>query len=156
VLRFHIVGARRCITSINCKLCWTFALFPALNTAANPLVSPVSIPQQDSVKEYLTSNVTMLKWMIAEGYGDKRTIARRIAKVCACYDAARERRKLWVTYRNTTVVTLSGCVALVQRRGIILSRLCCSCICRFCCPVIVWGRVDRPICGASHPYFLRV
>jgi aconitate hydratase 2/2-methylisocitrate dehydratase len=33
------------------------------------------------VKEYLTSNVTMLKWMIAEGYGDKRTIARRIAKV---------------------------------------------------------------------------
>lgn len=28
--------------------------------------------------EYLTSNVVMLKWMIAQGYGDKRTIARRI------------------------------------------------------------------------------
>ncbi|RZU45087.1 aconitase [Fluviicoccus keumensis] len=31
-----------------------------------------------SVKEYLTSNITMLKWMISEGYGDARTIARRI------------------------------------------------------------------------------
>ena len=30
------------------------------------------------ITEYLTSNVTLLKWMIAEGYGDPRTIARRI------------------------------------------------------------------------------
>ncbi len=29
--------------------------------------------------EYITSNVTLLKWMIDEGYGDSRTIARRIA-----------------------------------------------------------------------------
>ncbi len=28
--------------------------------------------------EYMNSNIVMLKWMIAEGYGDKRTIARRI------------------------------------------------------------------------------
>jgi len=28
--------------------------------------------------EYLTSNITMLKWMIKEGYGDVRTISRRI------------------------------------------------------------------------------
>lgn len=28
--------------------------------------------------EYLNSNVTMLKWMISEGYGDERTISRRI------------------------------------------------------------------------------
>jgi aconitate hydratase 2/2-methylisocitrate dehydratase len=34
---------------------------------------------EESVKEYLTSNITMLKWMIAEGYGDARTISRRIA-----------------------------------------------------------------------------
>jgi aconitate hydratase 2/2-methylisocitrate dehydratase len=33
---------------------------------------------EDSVAEYLRSNIVMLKWMIAEGYGDKRTIARRI------------------------------------------------------------------------------
>jgi aconitate hydratase 2/2-methylisocitrate dehydratase len=31
-----------------------------------------------SVKEYLNSNITMLKWMISEGYGDARTIYRRI------------------------------------------------------------------------------
>ncbi|GAD01041.1 bifunctional aconitate hydratase 2/2-methylisocitrate dehydratase [Agarivorans albus] len=28
--------------------------------------------------EYLNSNIVMLKWMIAEGYGDRRTIERRI------------------------------------------------------------------------------
>ena len=33
---------------------------------------------EESVIEYLKSNVTMLKWMIAEGYGDVRTITRRI------------------------------------------------------------------------------
>ncbi|USZ51643.1 bifunctional aconitate hydratase 2/2-methylisocitrate dehydratase [Halomonas sp. DN3] len=33
---------------------------------------------EDSVSEYLKSNITLLKWMIANGYGDKRTIERRI------------------------------------------------------------------------------
>lgn len=33
----------------------------------------------ESVTEYLTSNITLLKWMIANGYGDARTIERRIA-----------------------------------------------------------------------------
>ena len=33
---------------------------------------------EDSVAEYLNSNVVMLKWMISEGYGDVRTIERRI------------------------------------------------------------------------------
>ncbi|WP_413111087.1 bifunctional aconitate hydratase 2/2-methylisocitrate dehydratase [Thaumasiovibrio sp. DFM-14] len=33
---------------------------------------------QESVAEYLQSNVVMLKWMLAEGYGDRRTIERRI------------------------------------------------------------------------------
>ncbi|MBY7948916.1 bifunctional aconitate hydratase 2/2-methylisocitrate dehydratase [Vibrio fluvialis] len=33
---------------------------------------------QESIAEYLNSNSTMLKWMIAEGYGDRRTIERRI------------------------------------------------------------------------------
>ena len=32
---------------------------------------------EEKVAEYLRSNITMLKWMIAEGYGDARTIARR-------------------------------------------------------------------------------
>jgi aconitate hydratase 2/2-methylisocitrate dehydratase len=30
------------------------------------------------IREYLESNITLLKWMIADGYGDPRTIARRI------------------------------------------------------------------------------
>jgi len=36
---------------------------------------------KEPIIEYLTSNITMLKWMIAEGYGDVRTITRRIAKM---------------------------------------------------------------------------
>ncbi|MGM0534796.1 MAG: bifunctional aconitate hydratase 2/2-methylisocitrate dehydratase [Pseudomonadota bacterium] len=33
---------------------------------------------EESVAEYLKSNITLLKWMIANGYGDRRTIERRI------------------------------------------------------------------------------
>ncbi|MCB1647763.1 MAG: bifunctional aconitate hydratase 2/2-methylisocitrate dehydratase, partial [Pseudomonadales bacterium] len=33
----------------------------------------------EPIKEYITSNITMLKWMISEGYGDARTISRRIS-----------------------------------------------------------------------------
>ena len=33
---------------------------------------------EESVKEYLNSNITLLKWMISEGYGDARTISRRV------------------------------------------------------------------------------
>merc|ERR1711953_568044 len=36
---------------------------------------------KEPIAEYLTSNVVMLKWMIAEGYGDARTIKRRIASM---------------------------------------------------------------------------
>ena len=32
---------------------------------------------EDSVAEYLKSNIIMLRWMIAEGYGDVRTLERR-------------------------------------------------------------------------------
>lgn len=32
---------------------------------------------EDKVAEYLRSNIVMLKWMISEGYGDARTLARR-------------------------------------------------------------------------------
>ena len=33
----------------------------------------------EPIKEYITSNITLMKWMIAEGYADARTLARRIA-----------------------------------------------------------------------------
>ncbi|KTC56683.1 bifunctional aconitate hydratase 2/2-methylisocitrate dehydratase [Pseudomonas fluorescens ABAC62] len=32
---------------------------------------------KDSVTEYLNSNITLLRWMIGEGYGDARTLERR-------------------------------------------------------------------------------
>ncbi|KEY91225.1 aconitate hydratase 2 [Candidatus Photodesmus blepharus] len=34
-----------------------------------------------SIEEYLNSNIVMLKWMIAEGYGDRRAIERRIVSM---------------------------------------------------------------------------
>ena len=34
---------------------------------------------EESVKEYLASNITLLRWMISEGYGDIRTLERRAA-----------------------------------------------------------------------------
>src|SRR5690554_5864990 len=36
---------------------------------------------EESVAEYLRSNVTMLRWMINEGYGDARTLERRARKM---------------------------------------------------------------------------
>jgi aconitate hydratase 2/2-methylisocitrate dehydratase len=36
---------------------------------------------KEPVIEYLTSNITLLKWMISEGYNDERTLRRRIAKM---------------------------------------------------------------------------
>ena len=36
---------------------------------------------EDSVAEYLSSNATLLRWMIAEGYGDVRTLERRVRKM---------------------------------------------------------------------------
>jgi len=38
----------------------------------------------EPIAEYLRSNIVMLKWMIDGGYGDERTIQRRIAgRECA-------------------------------------------------------------------------
>ncbi len=36
---------------------------------------------EESITEYLNSNITMLRWMISEGYGDRRTIERRARKM---------------------------------------------------------------------------
>ncbi|WP_330926164.1 bifunctional aconitate hydratase 2/2-methylisocitrate dehydratase [Candidatus Sororendozoicomonas aggregata] len=36
---------------------------------------------EDSVAQYLKSNITMLRWMISEGYGDPRTLERRAVKM---------------------------------------------------------------------------
>ncbi len=36
---------------------------------------------QETISEYLRSNITLLRWMVSEGYGDARTIERRAAKM---------------------------------------------------------------------------
>ncbi len=36
---------------------------------------------KDSYVEYITSNVTLLRWMIEQGYGDERTLERRARKM---------------------------------------------------------------------------
>jgi aconitate hydratase 2/2-methylisocitrate dehydratase len=36
---------------------------------------------KEPIIEYITSNITMMKWMISEGYGDVRTISRRIVEM---------------------------------------------------------------------------
>ena len=36
---------------------------------------------EESISEYLRSNITMLRWMINEGYGDQRTLERRARKM---------------------------------------------------------------------------
>ncbi|RUO37485.1 bifunctional aconitate hydratase 2/2-methylisocitrate dehydratase [Aliidiomarina shirensis] len=36
---------------------------------------------EESIAEYLRSNITMLRWMMAEGYGDVRTLERRAKKM---------------------------------------------------------------------------
>ncbi len=38
-------------------------------------------PEQGTDHQYLTSNITLLKWMIAEGYQDPRSLQRRIEKM---------------------------------------------------------------------------
>lgn len=38
------------------------------------------------IREYLNSNIVLLKWMIAEGYGDVRTLERRIKSMQAWLD----------------------------------------------------------------------
>ena len=38
---------------------------------------------KEPIQEYITSNITMLKWMIATGYSDVRTIERRVAAMQA-------------------------------------------------------------------------
>ncbi len=41
---------------------------------------------KEPVIEYISSNITLLKWMISEGYGDARTIGRRIEAMEAWID----------------------------------------------------------------------
>ena len=54
---------------------------------------------KEPIIEYMTSNITLMKWMIAEGYQDRRSLERRIAAMQAWIAkpellAARRRRRI--------------------------------------------------------------
>ncbi|WP_210396348.1 bifunctional aconitate hydratase 2/2-methylisocitrate dehydratase [Motiliproteus sediminis] len=54
--------------------------FELSDSAAERSAAACSIKLDEApIAEYLRSNVVMLKWMISQGYGDERTISRRIA-----------------------------------------------------------------------------
>jgi aconitate hydratase 2/2-methylisocitrate dehydratase len=65
------------LETLKCEQAFELSDASAERTAAGCSIKLSKEP----IAEYLTSNITMLKWMIAEGYGDARTIKRRIASM---------------------------------------------------------------------------
>ncbi|MFT6915854.1 MAG: aconitate hydratase 2/2-methylisocitrate dehydratase [Motiliproteus sp.] len=54
--------------------------FELSDSAAERSAAACSVKLDEApIREYLNSNIVMLKWMIAQGYGDVRTISRRVA-----------------------------------------------------------------------------
>jgi len=65
------------LSQLKCEQAFELSDASAERTAAGCTIKL----DKEPIIEYLTSNITMLKWMIAEGYGDARTIKRRIASM---------------------------------------------------------------------------
>jgi len=65
------------ISKLKCEQAFELSDASAERSAAGCTIKLDAEP----IAEFLTSNIVMLKWMIAEGYGDRRTIERRIAKM---------------------------------------------------------------------------
>jgi aconitase B len=51
---------------------------------ATESIPPKPLDPEDSISEYLNSNITLLRWMVNEGYGDPRTLERRAQAMEAC------------------------------------------------------------------------
>jgi len=65
------------LPDLKCEQAFELSDASAERSAAGCTIQLNSEP----IIEYLNSNIVMLKWMIAEGYGDPRTIERRIARM---------------------------------------------------------------------------
>jgi aconitate hydratase 2/2-methylisocitrate dehydratase len=65
------------ISTLKCEQAFELSDAAAERSAAACTIKLDAEP----IEEYLTSNMTMLKWMISEGYGDPRTIERRVARM---------------------------------------------------------------------------
>jgi len=63
-------------------LIFLYQAFELSDASAERSAAGCSIQLDEApITEYLHSNVTLLKWMIAEGYGERRSIERRIASM---------------------------------------------------------------------------
>ena len=65
------------ISTLKCEQAFELSDAAAERSAAACTIKLDAEP----IQEYLNSNMTMLKWMISEGYGDARTIERRVARM---------------------------------------------------------------------------
>jgi len=62
------------LTQLKCEQAFELSDASAERSAAGCTIKL----DKEPIIEYIESNIVMLKWMIAEGYGDERTISRRI------------------------------------------------------------------------------
>jgi len=65
------------LSSLKCEQAFELSDASAERSAAGCSIKL----DKEPIAEYLKSNIVMLKWMIAEGYGDARTLKRRIANM---------------------------------------------------------------------------
>ena len=65
---------------------------------------------KEPIIEYITSNIVMLKWMIANGYNDARTIRRAAGECLKRVDLSRRLRLLGV--RAGALARLAACAAV--------------------------------------------
>merc|ERR1712007_340012 len=63
------------LSSLKCEQAFELSDASAERSAAGCSIKL----DKEPIIEYLKSNIVMLKWMISEGYGDARTMKRRIA-----------------------------------------------------------------------------
>lgn len=65
------------LPKLKCEQAFEFSDASAERSAAGCTIKL----DKEPIEEYLRSNVVMLKWLISEGYGDARTLERRIARM---------------------------------------------------------------------------
>merc|ERR1719356_2366421 len=65
------------LSSLKCEQAFELSDASAERSAAGCSIKL----DKEPIAEYLKSNIVMLRWMIAEGYGDARTLKRRIANM---------------------------------------------------------------------------
>merc|ERR1712176_1416266 len=63
------------VENLKCEQAFELSVASAERSAAGCSIKL----DKEPIAEYLRSNIVMLKWMISEGYGDVRTMKRRIA-----------------------------------------------------------------------------